>query len=501
MSAARACIRAALSGELANRRAAAAGAARRTEIADGECEVGGGRFATALRRAIASVKRYGREVWNRDRSRLHGWAAVWTRLARILFCAVRGVRAHKLSLQAAALAYYTLFTIVPVLVVALWVLKLFHLIHYLMPDVPSPPEATARGTMPEIQVREANLMLRTALRAILSAVDRAGHLETGIVGLAALLYGVIRQIVHVEVALNTIAASRDRPHRHWRLFGYLALLALPPSLLIVSGLLRRLSRVPVADTVARAMSWLLAALPLLRSTIAVAIGLTILCLTLAIFYGSAVRVRMRRLSTFAGAAVGALLLAGVLWAFAHLQIGASRAGALQSGMAAIPVFLLWAFSSWLVVLIGAEVAVAHELDGILIHGARVWRLDPYEEQMAGVQIMVEATQEALSAPGAVGHDGATTTNELARRLRLLPESVREVAARLRTAGLLRRLDGDDYRLACDPDVTSLRDVVGAVIGRPEQDLGARPGRNNGPTLRVLAARDAAPPGANRDSAP
>jgi membrane protein len=461
--------------------------------------VGGGRFAKAVRRAVDSVKLYGRDVWSRDRSRLHGWAALWTRIARVLFWSVRGVRVHKLSLQAAALAYYTLFTIVPVLVVALWVLKLFHLIHYLMPDVPAPPEATARGTASEMHVPEANAMLRTALRAILAAVDRAGHLETGVVGLAALAYGVIRQIMHVEVALNTIAASRDRPHRHWRLLGYLALLALPPSLLIVSGLLRRLSRVPVAETVAHAMSWLLAALPLLRSTLAAAIGLAILWLVLAIFYRSAVRVHMARLSTFVGAAVGALLLAGVLWAFAHLQIGASRAGALQSGMAAIPVFLLWAFSSWLVVLIGAEVAVAHELDGILVHGAHVWRLDPYEEQMAGVQIMVEATQDALSAP--VGGAGGTTTNELARRLRLLPESVREVAGRLRTAGLLRRLDGDDYRLACDPDSTNLRDVVGAVIGRPEHDRAAPPGRNNGPTLRALAAREAATQGeTNKDPA-
>ena len=68
-------------------------------------------------------------------------------------------------------------------------------------------------------------------------------------------------------------------------------------------------------------------------------------------------------------------------------------------MAAIPVFLLWSFTSWLVVLIGAQIAVAHELDGVLIHGARAWRLDPYEEQVAGVQIMVEATRGARCRSG------------------------------------------------------------------------------------------------------
>jgi len=451
--------------------------------------VGGARLAAAVRRAFAPVRRYGQAVWSRDRAGLGGWSSLWTRVARIVTLSARGVRAHKLSLQAAALAYYTLFSIVPVLVVALWVLKLFHVIHHLIPEVPAPPEATAQGTASEMHVPEANVMLRHVARAILSAVDRAGRLPAGIVGLAALGYGVIRQIVHVEAAVNTIAGRKDRPPRHWRMLGYLALAAMPPALLIVSGLFRRLSRLRLGATLAGAVSWLLDAAPLLKSAVGAVVGLAILCVALAIFYSSAARARIARLSTFAGAAVGALLLAGVLWAFARLQIGAARAGALESGMAAIPVFLLWAFSSWLVILIGAEVAVAHELDGILIHGTRAWRLGPYEEQVAGVEIMVEMTQRELRPPRGGGDDGITA-NALARRLRLLPESVRDVASRLLAAGLLRRVDGDDYRLACDPDRAGLRDVVGAVMGRPD-DRGGRAAGRTGPTLRELAEREAA----------
>jgi membrane protein len=453
----------------------------------------GARFAAAVKRALAPVRRYSLEVWARDRAALGGWAALWTRTARIVTLSVRGVRRHKLSLQSAALAYYTLFSIVPVLVVALGVLKAFHLLHYLMPEVPPPPAATAAATASGMHVPEANAMLRSVLRAILSAVDRAGRLEAGIVGLIALGYGVIRQLVHVEAALNTIAGRRDRPARRWRLLGYVALLALPPALLIVSGLLRVLSRVRAGAAIEGGVSWLLGAVPLLKSAVSGAVGVGILCLALTIFYGSAMRARVARASTLFGAAVGALLLAGVLWAFARLQIGVSRAGALQSGMAAVPVFLLWAFSSWLVVLIGAEAAVAHELDGILLHGVRLWRLDPYDEQVAGVQIMVDATQRALSnAPAEAGlPDGAVTANALARRFRLLPESVREVAGRLLAAGLLRWVDGDAYRLACDPDRAGLRDVVGAVIGGPDGARRARPGRRAGPTLRELVEREEA----------
>jgi membrane protein len=428
-------------------------------------------------RAVAAMRRYARFVWGRDRAALGAWTAAWTRLARITTWSVRGVFVHRLSLQAAALAYYTLFSIVPVLVVALWVLKLFHLIPYLKPEEADGPAARAELT-------SANQFLREAVRAILAAVDRAGRLETGLVGLAALLYGVLRQVHHVEVALDTIAGARNRPAHYRRMLGYLALLALPPALLVVSGLLRLLAHLPLGSSFARGLSWLLEAAPLLRSAAGVTVGLGILCLALAIFYASAARARVAFSSAIAGGALGAALLAAVLWAFARLQIGVSRAGALESGMAAVPVFLLWAFSSWLVVLIGAQVAVAHELDGILIHGARVAPLEPYDEQMAGVQIMVEVARGARGAG-----DASPTTGELARRLRLLPESVRVVAGRLQRAGLLDRTD-DGYRLACDPDRTTLRDVVGALLGRPDENHDGQP-RRTGATLTELVEKNAA----------
>ena len=436
------------------------------------------------------MKRYCRAVWSRDRAALPGWAALWTRVARVVIWSVRGFFAHNLSLQAAALAYYTLFSIVPVLVVALWVLKLCHLIPYLKPaeshiatvTTATPAVASAQAAVPYLA--NTNEFLREALRAILAAVDRAGRVQIGIIGLAALLYGVIKLLRHMEEAIDTIAGAGDRRPKHWRTFGYLALLVLPPALLVLGALLRALSRLPVGSTLAHALRWLLAALPVLKSAIGVVIGLAILSLALAIFYASAARARIAFTSTIVGAALAALSLAVVLWAFARLQIGASAVGALESGMAAIPVFLLWSFTSWLVVLIGAQIAVAHELDGVLIHGARAWRLDAYQEQVAGAQIMVEATRRALSL-----RDGGATVNELARKFRLLPESVRDVGRRLLAAGLLRRSKAGEFRLACDPDRTSLRDVSGAIIGRSVDDRAVSLARSDR-SLRELVDGDA-----------
>ena len=449
------------------------------KMRDRESNVGGTVVGSAIRRVRAAVQRFSRAVWSRDLEGLRGWRALGIRVARVVTWSVRGYFTNKISLQSAALAYYTIFSIVPVLVVALWVLKLFDAIPHLTAPMPTHASVTASHAAEPTTAT----LLRQAVRAILGAVRQKGRLEIGIVGVVALAYGVIKQVVHTEKALDTIADARQRPPRYQRMLGYLALLVLPPALLMVSGVVRMLSRLPGGTTLANALSVVLDAAPVLKSALSAVIGLAIVCAALSIFYSSAARARIAWPSTIVGALVGAVLLAGVLWAFARLQIGASRAGALESGIAVIPVFLLWSFSSWVVILIGAQVAVAHELNRILLHGVRALTMDPYDEQLAGVQIMVESTRRALSLAGT-----GLTTNELARRLRLLPGGVRRVAGRLRAAGLLRQSAADRYWLACDPDRTHLRDVVGAAIGHPGDEQTSVVQRS-GPTLRELAQRD------------
>jgi membrane protein len=313
----------------------------------------------------AAVRRFGLAVWRRDRGRQSGWSALRTRLARIATWTLRGFVVHELSLRAAALAYYTMFSIVPVLVVALWTLKLLDLIPYLMPAEP----ARAIGSGANLPAGgDTNALLHEAVRAILQSVNRADRFRTGLAGLLALLYGVFRLIRHAQVALDTIAGARGHPAKYRRWFGYLALLLLPPALLIVSGLVRRLGDAPLGAAVTRAARWILEAVPGLKSAASALLGLGVVCLALTIFYASAARARIALRSSLVGAAVASLLLVAVLWIFASFQIGVSRASALASGMAALPVFLLWSFFSWVMILLGAQIAVAHERDEILVHG-------------------------------------------------------------------------------------------------------------------------------------
>src|SRR5690554_7024413 len=62
---------------------------------------------------------------------------------------------------------------------------------------------------------------------------------------------------------------------------------------------------------------------------------------------------------FGGIIAGSLFL-GLQFAYITFQIGMSKYNAIYGSFAALPLFLIWMHSSWLVVLLGAELSYAHQ---------------------------------------------------------------------------------------------------------------------------------------------
>jgi membrane protein len=106
--------------------------------------------------------------------------------------------------------------------------------------------------------------------------------------------------------------------------------------------------------VAESVTWPAAGFVLqLASVIAMSLALAMLYVVMPF---EKVRVR----SALFGAAV-----AGCLWYFTlllhvHFQIGVARYNAIYSTFAAVPLFFIWVFLSWVVVLFGAELTAAHQ---------------------------------------------------------------------------------------------------------------------------------------------
>jgi membrane protein len=401
----------------------------------------------AFARVGRAVRQRSAGVWSRDRAQLHGLPAFANRTARVAVLVGRGLLSHRLALQGAALTYYTVFAIVPLLVVLLWTLKAVHHLPAISPELP-------RGAY----VPTGNQLLHASLGQVLEAVEETSHLASGVVGLAVLLFTISKLFAYTERALHIISASGQRAPSPWRFLGYVALLLVGPTLVAVSSVVLALLRGVRASGVSR----LLTAIPGLELGIGIALGIGALWLAVTLLYASAARAQIPFASAAVGAAVSTIALLVVFWVFATFQIGASKASALSSGFLAFPVFLLWVFSSWLTFLIGAEIAVAHHADCVLVHGADAFRLDGAGERRVGLGIMVRVTE--LTAGGERG----VTADALARPLRLPPSLVRDLSFRLVDRGLLsagRR----GFALACDPRRTTASDVMDAVDRDPELD--------------------------------
>ena len=405
---------------------------------------------SALRRAIGGardgIRARAHDVWRRDRARLKGGRALANRILRIVVFTIRGVSVHRLGLQAAALTYYTVFSLVPLLVVVFWILKTFdHL-------------STAPATMPvATELANANAALHGFLRKLFENVNHATQVRSGTVGLLALLYAVVRLFAHAEGALDLIASSTKREAKFFRLFGYLALLLLPPLLSIGAGMLAGAHHNALGSEITRRFG----SAARLKVAISGTVGLSASWLAIAIFYSAAARARIPFSSAAVGAAVAAILLSAVLWAFAEFQIGMSHGNSVQFGAAAAPAFLLLTFSSWYVVLLGAEIAVGHSVDRVLVQGAWCFHLDALAEQETGVEIMVRATRGNVSVDG------------LARELRVGPQPVRRIGCRLVERGLLSSAGLDRFALACNPDRVSIAEVMDAVARDPALESARR----------------------------
>jgi membrane protein len=210
-----------------------------------------------------------------------------------------------------------------------------------------------------VQAIEGNEPLRRAAHAIMNAAEEGRPFYSGLIGLVTLGYGIVRLVANMDKALRVVV---DAPNHHpgaLRLVGHTVLVLLAPAVIVAGGIL-----VTAGPSLLRAerVAKVLAQLPTTELVIAASIPFVGSWALLATLFATVSSSRVPIRSAVVGGAIGAVALGVVLAAFAWLQVGAKRAGVIGASMAAVPVLMLWIFSSWLTVLLAAEVAVAHAVD-------------------------------------------------------------------------------------------------------------------------------------------
>ncbi len=357
--------------------------------------------------------------------------------ARTLLGALRG---ESVRVRAMALTYITLFAVVPALVVAFSFVQAF-----------AGTEKLWRG-MHEYVLDNLAVGARASIEPYLGRFMRNAHATSaGIVGGAFLVVSAVSLFSYVERTVNDIWAVRKLRPLPYRILIYWAGLTLGPVLLATS--------IALGHAVGTMLPTAVVGQVLARLA---AILLSCVLFTALYLFVPSTRVRLYAAATGGVVAGIAWELAKMLYTFAVARF--FRYHAVYGSVAAVPIFLLWMFVSWTLVLFGARVSFVVQHARVLLRGHAATSTPLGRELLAARALLEVALAYRDGAP-------PPDPGEVAVRLETFGEPVREVLGALRLKQIVAEVSGGGLVPARPLETITLGDVRRAISGDPPAPTG------------------------------
>ncbi len=287
-------------------------------------------------------------VWEIRLKDLPSIKAVFVRSLRILLLASRKFVTDRCQETASVLTYYSLLNIVPVVALAFAIAKGFGLEKLIEKQI------VQIAGKANLQADVTNQILTFSHNFLEQA---KGGLIAG-VGIILLFWTVISILGKIEGSLNDIWEIKKSRTLVRKFTDYIAIMVFGPLLLVISGSATLLVASQVTVILAR-ISFLGAFGSVIFSLLNLLPYVTIWVL-LTMLYLVMPNTRIPPRSAILGGIVAGTITQIVQWAYIKFQIGVASQGAIYGSFAALPLFLAWLQTSWMIVLFGAEIAHAGE---------------------------------------------------------------------------------------------------------------------------------------------
>lgn len=329
---------------------------------------------------------------------------------------------------AGSLTYTALLSLVPLLTIALTLITAFPVFEDLTRGV---DDFIAKNMLPPA-------VAKTVTGSIEQFTQSAAGLTAA--GLAVLAVTAILLMVTIERAFNRIwRVSRPRPFS-LRILTYGAVLTLGPLLiglsLTITSYLVTVS-LGIASHVPGAGAVVLAIVPVVLTAIAY-----------TLIYLIVPNRRVRVVDAAIGGVAAAVLFEVMKRAFALYVANFPNYKLIYGAFAAVPIFLVWVYLSWVVTLLGAVIAARvpdYGVAGVRFGNDLDTRL---RAALAILRVLVRAQHDAR----------APRTRRVLVQAGVSTEVGEPVLDRLAAGGWAVRGTGRRWALACDPDVVRLADV-------------------------------------------
>ena len=383
------------------------------------------------------------DIWEMEMGSLSILKRLGVNFIRIVFLVLKGFRENDCPLHASSLTYSSLMAIVPVLALALSLLRGLGAGDWVEQRV-----IAAIASMPG-QFRDFVVNLFTY-------VKNTNFATLGGIGLAFLLWIVVQMLGCVEMSFNRIWGVTT-PRRLLRKFSdYLSIIVVVPVLMVAATTINAMLGNPALVRLLQEhfgyfhffYAKFLALLPLLVTWAA-----------FVFLYKQMPNTKVAIASSVVSGIMGGSMWIVWQWLYIEFQIGVSRYNAIYGTLASVPVFLFWLYISWWIVLLGAEI-------GFAVQNFSTYRMEQ-DAHSASVRSRIMLALSILShaAQSMMINVPRFEINSFAQAHRVPVRLVHEVADTLAKAGLLAQVadDSGGYALLKTPNMIRVTDVIRIMI--------------------------------------
>ncbi len=371
----------------------------------------------AVRRQFERMNRFLKEeVWL-DPSDPDRWTLLYYYVVRVYLITLHGLKNQLILLRASALSYSTLFAIVPIFAVAFSMMK----------------GLGAQLQLERILINYLTAQQEAVTTRIITYISNTDFKALGAFGTAFLIYAVVMMLGNVESTFNDIWGVTKSRSVGRKITDYLSVLILGPLMMVIATtLIASFSSNTVIQYLSR--YWVFERSLFLFNTILPYMALFVAFTAMYILMPNT---RVRFLP-----ALIAGILCGSLWELAFslytdVYVGVARYNTIYGTFAVIPIFIIWLYISWIIVLIGAQISYA--IQNVKSFQQDVTSRDigyEQQEEMA-VHIMLNICERF--------HKGLPliTEQELSNMLTIPVRLVHQIVSKLGRDGMLRECSEEE----------------------------------------------------------
>lgn len=300
-----------------------------------------------MKKKISLLKRFFNvDLWEINLRGLSAFRASCIKLIRILVLSIHGFLVDKCPLQASALTFYTIFSIVPLAAITFGVAKGFGMQQRLQDELNK-------------NFAEYQILLDKLYELADKALAKAQTGAIAVIGLLVLFFTVIKVIGNIEHSFNDIWGIKTARSLFRKCGDYTILLIVCPTLLLFASgftvyirtqILKFAEAGYVSDSLLNPIGFILIkSIPFFLS-----------CLLFTFIYKTMPNTKIKIFSAVFGGIIAGTLFQFLQQYYIIVQLAVSHQSAIYGSFTAVPLFLLWLQISWYIVLLGAELSFAHQ---------------------------------------------------------------------------------------------------------------------------------------------